>query len=180
MKPPLTHAHALRSAPSLSRRNSLALLGLGAAALALRPTGLMAQTTSQTVTAHNRTSDGAQMAFAPAVLQVAPGETVRFSHADRGHNVQSYDEMLPEGAAAFAGEINEEIEVTFDTEGTYGYFCRPHAAMGMIGYVLVGDFTANLDAVRAASADLRGPMMARRVEAYFAEITRIGQSSGLM
>lgn len=180
MKPLLTHARALRSAPSLSRRNSLALLGLGAAALAIRPTGLMAQTASQTVIAHNRTPDGAQMAFAPAVLQVATGETVRFSHADRGHNVQSYDAMLPESAAPFGGEIGEEIDVTFDTDGTYGYFCRPHAAMGMIGYVLVGDFTGNLDAARAASTELRGPMMARRVEEYFAEITRIGQSSGLM
>ena len=180
MKQPLTHAHARRSVRSLSRRNSLALLGLGAAALAVRPSGLLGQTTSKTIVAHNRAPDGAQMAFAPAVLQVAPGETVRFAHADRGHNVQSYGEMLPEGAAAFAGEIGEEIAVTFDAEGTYGYFCRPHAAMGMIGYVLVGNFTANLDAVRAASAELRGPMMARRVEAYFAEITRMGQAAGLM
>jgi pseudoazurin len=180
MKLPVTHAPVWQPAPSLSRRQGLALLGFGAAALALRPSGALSQTASHTITAHNRTPEGTQMAFAPAVLHVAPGDSVHFAHADRGHNVQSYDEMRPEGAAGFGGGIGEEIDVTFDVEGTYGFFCRPHQGMGMIGFVLVGDFTGNLEAVRAAVAELRGPMIARRAEEYFAEISRIGQSSGLI
>jgi len=98
---------------------------------------------------------------------------------DRGHNVQSYENMMPAGAQAFGGAINEEIDVTFEATGTYGFYCRPHQAMGMIGFVLVGDFTGNLDQVRTASAGLRGPQMARRVEAYLSEIDLIGCAAGL-
>lgn len=165
--------------PILTRRSSLLLLGMGASAVALRPTGMMGQT-QHSVTAHNRAPGGAQMAFAPAVLRIMPGETVRFVHADRGHNFQSHDNMLPPGAAPFIGEIGEALAITFDQDGLYGYFCRPHQGMGMIGYVLVGKFTRTLDAVRAASAALPGPMMARRVEAYLAEIMAIGRAEALI
>ncbi|MCC5992544.1 MAG: pseudoazurin [Rhodobacteraceae bacterium] len=165
--------------PALSRRHSLMLLGLGASALALHPTALLGQT-RHLVTAHNRAPDGAQMAFAPAILRISAGQTIRFRHADRGHNVQSYDDMLPDGATAFGAGIGQEFDVTFDIEGSYGYFCRPHQAMGMIGYILVGDFTRNLDAVRAASAALRGPMISRRVEEYLARVTAIGRAEGLI
>lgn len=164
----------------VSRRHSLAMLGLGAAALAARPSGLFAQGRIHSVVSHNRTPGGEQMAFAPAVLQIAPGDSLRFTHADRGHNVQTYDEMLPPGASGFSGAINEEIEVTFEAEGIYGFYCRPHQAMGMIGFVLVGDFTGNLDQVRAAAAELRGPTMARRVQQYFDEIDSLGQDAGLI
>lgn len=170
--------HDSGRAPFLTRRHSLMLLGLGASALALRPTGLMGQT-RHLVIAHNRAPDGAQMAFAPAVLRVGVGDTVRFEHADRGHNVESHDDMLPDGATGFGGRLGEEFEVTFDSEGTYGYFCRPHRMMGMIGYVLVGDFTRNLDAVRAASDALPGPMSANRAAEYMAQIDAIGRDEGL-
>lgn len=165
--------------PALSRRHSLMLLGLGASALALHPTGLMGQT-RHLITAHNRAPGGAQMAFAPAILRISAGDTVRFAHADRGHNVQSYDTMRPAGAAGFSGGIGESFDVRFTVEGTYGYFCRPHQAMGMIGFILVGNFTRNLDPVRAASAALPGPMLTRRAEEYLGQITAIGRSEGLI
>lgn len=180
MYSPISRAPVVLTAPSMSRRQGLALLGFGAVALALRPSGVLGQAASHTITAHNRTPEGIQMAFAPGVLHVAPGERVHFAHADRGHNVESHDAMRPEGAAGFSGGIGEEINVAFDVEGTYGFFCRPHQAMGMIGFVLVGDFTGNLEAVRAAVDELRGPMVARRAEEYFAEISAIGQSAGLI
>ena len=165
--------------PAFSRRHSLMLLGLGASALALRPARLLGQT-GHLVTAYNRAPGGAQMAFAPAVLRISSDDSVRFAHADRGHNSQSFDDMLPDGATGFGGGIGEEFDVTFDVEGVYGYFCRPHQAMGMIGYVLVGDFTDNLEAVRNASAALRGPMAARRVAEYMEQITAIARSEGLI
>ena len=35
-----------------------------------------------------------------------------------------------------------------DTEGVYLYLCTPHAGLGMIGIVIVGDSLDNLDAVK--------------------------------
>lgn len=179
MKLSIHHTSPQARESSMSRRQSLFLLGTGATTLALHPADLLGQVARHSITAHNRTSNGEQMAFFPAVLHIMPGESIRFNHADRGHNVQSFDGMQPEGASGFGGKINEEIEVTFDVEGTYGFFCRPHETMGMIGFVLVGDFTNNFEAVRLATAGLRGPMIARRVEEYVTEINQIGQSAEL-
>lgn len=72
------------------------------------------------------------MKFEPAFLQVAPGDTVKFIATDRGHNAESVDGMMPAGATAFKGKINEEIAVTLDSEGLYAIRCEPHFAMGMV------------------------------------------------
>ena len=44
---------------------------------------------------------------------------------------------------------NKETAITFDTPGVYLYQCTPHASMGMIAMVIVGDDTSNLDAIKA-------------------------------
>ena len=89
----------------------------------------------------NRGENGEVMVFDPASLQIAPGDTVRFVATDRGHNAEAVLEMTPEGADAFKGRINEEIEIIFDTEGLYGIKCAPHYAMGMVMTVAVGEVT---------------------------------------
>ncbi|WP_298837809.1 pseudoazurin [uncultured Roseobacter sp.] len=87
----------------------------------------------------NKGSDGERMVFEPAFIQAQPGDTVRFIAADKGHNAEVNKGMLPEGAEAFKGKINEEIEVTLDAEGVYGVICKPHFAMGMVMTIAVGD-----------------------------------------
>ena len=84
-------------------------------------------------------SDGERMVFEPAFVQAAAGDTIRFVATDRGHNAEINDGMLPEGAEAFEGRINEEIEVVLDVEGVYGVICKPHFAMGMVMTIAVGD-----------------------------------------
>ncbi len=79
------------------------------------------------------------MVFEPGFVQIAPGDTVKFIAADKGHNAESVVEMIPEGADPFKGKINEEIEVTFDVEGLYGVKCTPHFAMGMVMTIAVGE-----------------------------------------
>ncbi len=79
------------------------------------------------------------MVFEPAFVQIEPGDTVKFIAEDKGHNAESIDEMMPEGAEAFKGKINEEIEVTLDAPGYYGVKCNPHFAMGMVMTIAVGD-----------------------------------------
>ncbi|WP_439617776.1 pseudoazurin [Shinella sp.] len=95
----------------------------------------------------NKGAEGA-MVFEPAFVKVAPGDTVTFIPTDKGHNVETIKDMIPEGAAAFKSKMNETYKVTFDKPGAYGVKCTPHVGMGMVGVVVVGDAPANLDAVK--------------------------------
>jgi pseudoazurin len=79
------------------------------------------------------------MVFEPGFVRLAAGDTIKFVAATKGHNAESIDGMMPEGATPFKGKINEEIEVTFDEPGLYGVMCKPHYAMGMAMTVAVGD-----------------------------------------
>lgn len=81
------------------------------------------------------------MVFEPASLRIAVGDTVKFVAATKGHNAEAIKEMVPEGAEAFVGKINEEIEVTLTEPGFYGVKCKPHFAMGMVMVIAVGDAT---------------------------------------
>jgi len=90
-------------------------------------------------------TDGERMVFEPAFVQAAPGDTIRFLASDRGHNAEIAADMLPEGAEAFKGRVNEEIEMTLDVEGVYGVICKPHFAMGMVMTIAVGDVEAPAD-----------------------------------
>ena len=87
----------------------------------------------------NKGADGERMVFEPAFIQAQPGDTIKFIAASKGHNAEVNEGMLPEGAEAFAGKINEEIEVSLDVEGVYGVICKPQYAMGMVMTVAVGD-----------------------------------------
>jgi pseudoazurin len=89
------------------------------------------------------------MVFEPAYLQVEPGDTVTFEPTDKGHNAETIPGMVPDGAEAFKGEFNQAISVTFETEGVYGYKCLPHYVLGMVGVVVVGDPSANVEAAKA-------------------------------
>ena len=83
--------------------------------------------------------DAGRMIFEPGFLRIAVGDTVKFIAEDRSHNAEPIPEMIPEGAAVFAGRINEEIAETFDIEGVYGVRCKPHYALGMVMTIVVGD-----------------------------------------
>ena len=87
----------------------------------------------------NKDSEGRTMQFEPAFLRVAPGDTVTFVPQDKTHNSESIAKAQPEGAKGWKGKINEELSVTFDVEGFYGYKCLPHAGMGMVGLIQVGE-----------------------------------------
>lgn len=87
----------------------------------------------------NKGADGERMVFEPAFVQAAPGDTIRFVAADKGHNAEVNKGMLPDGAEAFSGKINQEYEVTLNVEGVYGVICKPHFAMGMVMTIAVGD-----------------------------------------
>lgn len=85
------------------------------------------------------------MVFEPAFVKIAEGDTIRFVPEDKGHNAESIDGMLPEGAEPFKGKLGKEVEVTFGAPGLYGIECKPHFAMGMVMTVAVGDVAAAPD-----------------------------------
>ena len=107
------------------------------------------------------------MVFEPAFVQVQPGDTVTFLPTDKGHNVETIKDMLPEGAEVFKSKINETYTVTFDVPGVYGIKCTPHFAMGMVGMIFVGDDQANLEAVKAIKVPKK---VGERFDAIYTEL----------
>jgi pseudoazurin len=85
----------------------------------------------------NKGAEG-MMVFEPALIKVAPGDTVKFVATDKGHNAETIKGMLPDGAATFIGKNGEDIAVKFDQAGIYGVKCAPHYGMGMVAMIVVG------------------------------------------
>ena len=81
----------------------------------------------------------AGMVFEPDYLQIAPGDTVKFVPTHSGHNAATLPELLPEGAQAFQGKIDQPIEQNFSIPGLYGIQCTPHLGMGMVMLIQVGE-----------------------------------------
>jgi pseudoazurin len=85
----------------------------------------------------NKGAEGV-MVFEPALVKIAPGDTIRFVATDKGHNAESIKGMLPADATPFVGKNGEDVAVTFDKAGIYGVKCLPHYGMGMVAMVVVG------------------------------------------
>lgn len=88
------------------------------------------------------------MVFEPAFVQAEPGDTIRFLPTDKGHNVESINDMLPAGVETFKSDLNQEFVLEIKQDGVYGIKCTPHYGMGMIGLIAAGDLS-NLDEARA-------------------------------
>jgi len=131
-----------------------------AAALALVGGAALAETIE--VQMLNRGEQGV-MVFEPAFVQAQPGDVIHFVPTDPGHNAETIEGMLPEGAEAFAGELGKEVSVTVTQEGLYGVECKPHAGMGMVALIQVGA-AANLDAFTEAANAMRGKGKERMLE----------------
>jgi len=123
----------------------IAMLAAAAAALVLAGSARAAEVEVKLL---NKGGDGAVMVFEPAFVKIAPGDTVKFVSADKGHNAESIKGMLPEGATPFLGKNNEDIAVKFEQEGVYGIKCLPHYGMGMVALIVVGK-PGNVDQAKA-------------------------------
>ena len=121
------------------------LLAAAAIAIAILP----ANAADVQVKMLNKGAKG-MMVFEPDLVKVQPGDTVTFVATDPGHDAQSVPGMLPEGAQPFEGKIGKDLTVTFTQPGVYGVKCKPHYVMGMVGLVVVGDPSSNLEAAKQA------------------------------
>ena len=111
------------------------------------------------------------MVFEPAVLQVSVGDTVKFVATDGGHNSASIPGLIPSGAKAWQGNLNQDIAVKFDKEGVYVYQCTPHVVLAMVGVVVVGDAT-NLEEIKKSSAQIQKTFVMNkdRLSSYLAAL----------
>lgn len=133
-------------------RRAVLLSGVAALTVTSTPHPALAATTHEVQMLNVDPDDRSRrQIFLPRILVVEPGDTVKFVSTDRSHNSASVDGMLPEGAEEWNGRINEDVEVTFDLPGLYGYQCTPHATLGMVGLVIVrGDGVMdNLEAAQS-------------------------------
>ena len=137
----------------ITRRTAL-LSAAATASLALALPGRVLAATTHEVQMLNVHPEDRKLrqVFFPRIVVIEPGDSIKFVATDKGHNAQSSKDMTPDGGAEFKGKINEEIEVTFDTPGFYGYQCQPHYAIGMVGLIVVkGEgMMDNLDAAKEA------------------------------
>ena len=91
-----------------------------------------------------------KMVFSQEIVTIEAGESVTWLATDKGHNVELVDG--PEGYdLPKKSKLSKDVTLTFDQEGVYVYVCTPHASMGMIGIVVVGDLTQEaVDAIKDA------------------------------
>ena len=89
--------------------------------------------------------DKEKMLYGQDVARIDVGQTITWTPDSKGHNVQFVS--VPEGVEKVKSKLSQEFSYTFEQEGVYLYVCTPHATMGMIGVVVVGDSDVNLDEV---------------------------------
>ena len=86
-----------------------------------------------------------KMLYGQDVARIDVGQTITWTPDSKGHNVQFVS--VPEGVEKVKSKLSQEFSYTFEQEGVYLYVCTPHASMGMIGVVVVGESDVNLDEV---------------------------------
>ena len=97
----------------------------------------------------NKRDDGAKMVYSEDITRIDVGDTITWVPTSKGHNVEII--VAPEGFdIPKKSKNNKEVSITFDAPGVYLYQCTPHASMSMIAFVVVGEDTSNLDAIKKA------------------------------
>jgi len=112
------------------------------------------------------------MVFEPAVLKINIGDTVTFKSVDAAHNSASIPGMIPAGASPWSGQLSQDLTVSFDVAGIYGYQCTPHSMMAMVGVIEVGNDQSNMNEVKSAAQTFKSTfvMNQSRLDDYLAQI----------
>ena len=115
----------------------------------------------------------------PMVTFAKVGDTIRFTGMV-GHDAQTIEGMIPEGATPFHAKLGEEgFVATVDKEGAWIYKCNPHMTTGMVGVVVVGDARppANRALLEASLPQVKvGKNMVQRVLKKMDQVLESGKS----
>jgi len=110
--------------------------------------------TSSSVLAENLTIEmTSNRSFSIEIAKIDVGQTIEWLPTAKGHNVEF--RLGPDAAKLpKKSSFSKPISIKFETPGTYFYWCTPHKNSGMIGLVVVGGDTSNIDKI--AELDLAG------------------------
>jgi plastocyanin len=91
------------------------------------------------------TSDDAR--FEPVIIQVQPGDVIRFEVVEGLHTVTAYHPdnrrplRIPNSASSFdSGMLNagDRWSLLIEEQGVFDYFCLPHEKLGHAGRIISG------------------------------------------
>ncbi len=114
-----------------------AMLGLTAGAAPAQQTAAPANVTVREL--NKGPAPGDSFAYDPALIRIPVRGTVRFEPTTAGHNAVPIPALWPEGAPALNVPYNQAASVTFERAGVYGLQCTPHAGLGMVALIVVGE-----------------------------------------
>jgi pseudoazurin len=84
--------------------------------------------------------------FSVEVAHIDIGDTIEWLPKNDGYNVKFF--VVPEmNSLPATSEIDDAHSVVFTVSGIYLYGCTPHADMGMIALIIVGNDYHNLEAL---------------------------------
>ncbi|MEM8956941.1 MAG: plastocyanin/azurin family copper-binding protein [Pseudomonadota bacterium] len=130
-------------------------------AAAVMALGAAAYASDDAPTSHVVQAKGVK--FDPMIVYIEPGDKVSFERMP-SHNVETIDEMVPEGQEKIFTELGDNIELAFDVEGIVVYKCTPHWGNRMGGIIVVGepeDPGAIIDAYMASTEVVQENLPAR-------------------
>lgn len=141
----------------ITRRDFLKMMALSLLLIILLP--IIPMGTASEGTTHTVLMTDA-MKYEPDILKIQPGDTVVWKNKQGNivtHTVTAYEKEIPKDAEYFAsGNFTNESDArrgiangliptdgeyrhTFTVNGSYKYFCVPHEAAPMIGYIIVAE-----------------------------------------
>ena len=80
------------------------------------------------------------------VARINVGDTIEWLPKNEGHNVEFLASPLVDSLPP-KSEIDERHTVMFTVPGIYLYGCTPHANMGMLGLIVVGNDLHNIESI---------------------------------
>ena len=108
-----------------------------------------ASAADMTIEMLNKDADGNKMVFSEEIARVDIGDIITWIPTTKGHNVEM---ISSPNDMKLKSKNGKEVKISFDKAGIYYYWCTPHKGMGMIGLVVVGNDTSNIDEISQAKA----------------------------
>lgn len=93
--------------------------------------------TSAAALAEDATVNAVGVKFDPVFVFIEAGDKVSWQNM-AGHNVETIDELVPEGTEKINSTLGDDITVTFNEPGVFVYKCTPHWGARMGGVIVVG------------------------------------------